>query len=226
MTAVLTIPSAAPPALLKTLRTRLDGADWRDGRATAGNLQPAIKRNEQLSEDDPLAVELGRIALDALYANPSFVAAALPAKNSAPIFNRYCEGSTYGRHIDGAIRPLGPSRMRTDLSATLFLDDPANYEGGELIIESSTGEHEVKLKAGDLVLYAASTIHQVAPVTRGARRAMIFWVQSLVRDGDRRNALYALDLSIQRLRAIDAASAEVLPLTALYHNLLRMWAEP
>lgn len=226
MTTVLTIPAAAPPALLATLRQRLNGAAWRDGRATAGNFDPGVKSNEQLGEDDPLAGELGRAVVSALFANASFVSAALPARLSPPIFNRYGAGGAYGRHTDGAIRPAGAARMRTDLSATLFIDGPDEYDGGELIIESTTGEHAVKLAAGDLVLYDATTIHQVAAVTKGLRRAAVFWVQSLVRDAAQRAALYDLDQSIQRLREIDTANGEVLPLTALYHNLLRMWAEP
>jgi PKHD-type hydroxylase len=227
MTTVLTIPAAVPPALLAALRERLDRALWRDGRATAGNLDPEVKRNEQLGEDDPLAAELGRAVVSSLFSNASFVAAALPARISPPIFNRYAAGGAYGRHIDGAIRPLaGAGRMRTDLSATLFIDSPDDYDGGELIIESTTGEHSVKLGGGDLVLYEATTIHQVAAVTRGVRRAAVFWVQSLVRDAGRRSLLYDLDQSIQRLRAVPAASGELLPLTAAYHNLLRMWADP
>ncbi len=226
MTTLFTIPAAAPAALLAALRQRLQGAAWRDGRETAGNLDPGVKSNEQLGEDDPLAVELGRAVVSALYANPSFVSAALPARVSAPIFNRYSAGAAYGRHIDGAVRPAGAGRMRTDLSATLFIDDPEDYDGGDLTIESTTGEHAVKLAAGDLVLYDASTIHCVAPVSRGVRRAAIFWVQSLVRDPGRRAVLFDLDQAVQRLRAIDAAQSEVLPLTAVYHNLLRMWADP
>ncbi len=226
MTALLTIPAAAPPAMLATLRRRLEGAAWRDGRATSGNLDPGAKSNEQLGEDDPLAVELGRAIVSALYSNATFVSAALPARVSAPIFNRYDAGAAYGRHIDGAIRPMGAGRMRTDLAATLFIDGPDDYDGGELTIGSTTGEHSVKLAAGDLILYDASTIHHVAPVSRGFRRAGIFWVQSLVRDPGRRAVLFDLDKSVQRLRAIDAAQSEVLPLTAVYHNLLRMWADP
>jgi PKHD-type hydroxylase len=226
MTTLLTIPAAAPPALLATLRQKLKGAIWRDGRATAGNFDRGAKSNEQLDEDDPLAVELGRAVISALYANASFVSAALPAQLSAPIFNRYGVGAAYGRHIDGAIRPKGAGRMRTDLAATLFVDGPDDYDGGELTIESTTGEHAVKLAAGDLILYDASTIHHIAPVSRGARRAAIFWVQSLVRDPGRRAVLFDLDQAVQRLRAIDAAHGEVLPLTAVYHNLLRLWADP
>jgi PKHD-type hydroxylase len=223
---MLQIEGALSPEILHDVRARLEAASWSDGRATAGNLSGDVKRNRQLSEDDPLAATLGGAILDALAANPAFASAALPAIVSPPIFNCYGEGEGYGDHIDGAIRPLPRGRMRTDLSATLFLDDVSDYDGGELIIGSAAGEHVVKLAAGDLILYEASTIHRVTPVTRGRRRAAVIWVQSMVQDASRRSALHNLDLSIQRLRAIKAASAEVLPLTALYHNLLRMWAEP
>lgn len=226
MTAMLHIGRALCPESLDRVRARLDGATWADGRATAGNLSGAVKNNRQLAEDDPLAAELGGAILDALARHALFVSAALPAALSPPIFNLHGEGEAYGDHIDGAIRPLGRGRMRTDLSATLFLDDPDAYDGGELVIAGAGEERLVKLAAGDLVLYDATSIHHVAPVTRGRRRAAVFWVQSMVRDGARRAALHSLDLSIQRLRGIEAAAAEVLPLTALYHNLLRMWAEP
>lgn len=223
---MLHIEGALPSASLDLLRRRLDAAVWTDGRATAGNLSGPIKRNRQLAEDDLLAADLGGLVLDALAANPVFASAALPAIVSPPIFNCYGEGEDYGDHIDGAIRPLPRGRMRTDLSATLFLDGPETYDGGELVILGAAGEHLVKLAAGDLILYEASTIHRVSPVTRGRRRAAVLWIQSMVRDAARREALHGLDLSVQRLRQIKAAHGEILPLTALYHNLLRMWAEP
>ncbi len=226
MTAMLHIERFLDPPALAGLGADLDGAVWIDGRATAGNLSGGVKRNRQLGEDDPLAARLGAAVLDALSRNAAFVGAAIPAAISPPIFNRYDAGEEYGAHIDGAIRPLARGRMRTDLSATLFLDDPSTYDGGELIISDSGGERTVKLAAGDLILYEASSVHRVAPVTRGRRRAAVMWIQSLVRDAARRNALYELDQSIQRLRRVEAAAAEALPLVALYHNLMRMWAEP
>ncbi len=226
MTSMLHLQAALDAPTLARVQSRLGGAQWADGRVTAGNLSGAGSNNRQHDENDPLAVELGAAILDALALNALFMSAALPSVISPPIFNAYSEGEAYGDHIDGAIRPLARGRMRTDLSATLFLDDPAAYDGGELLIAGEAGEHSVKLAAGDLILYDTASIHHVAPVTRGRRRAAVMWVQSMVRDAARRNALHGLDLSIQRLRAIDAAHAEVLPLTALYHNLLRMWAEP
>lgn len=226
MTALLHIERLLDPKGLDRLRTRLDGAAWTDGRATAGNLSGGVKNNRQLAEDDPLANELGGTIIDALTRNAAFVSAALPAAISPPIFNSYGEGEGYGDHIDGAIRPLARGRMRTDLSATLFLDEPSGYDGGELIISDASGDHSVKLPAGDLILYDATSIHRVAPVTQGRRRAAVLWVQSMVRDGARRTELRNLDLSIQRLRAMAAAEREALALSALYHNLLRMWADP
>jgi PKHD-type hydroxylase len=226
MAAMLHIEGALEAPALARVRAGLDGAAWIDGRATAGNLSGGAKKNRQLSENDPLAAELGAVILDALSRNPVFVSAALPAIISPPIFNCYALGEEYGDHIDGAIRPLARGRMRTDLSVTVFLDDPEDYDGGDLVVSDLDGDQVVKLPAGDLILYEASSIHHVAPVIRGRRRAAILWVQSLVRDAAQRATLYALDQSIQRLREIDAAKGEVLPLTAAYHNLLRMWAEP
>jgi len=226
MTAVLHIERLIDDDLLRSLKARLDAARWVDGKATAGNLSRSAKHNRQLAEDDPLAIELGAAVLDALSRNAMFTSAALPSVISPPIFNHYGAGEEYGTHIDGAIRPLARGRMRTDLSATLFIDGPTEYEGGDLIIESGGGDHCVKLSAGDLVLYEATSLHRVTAVTSGRRRAAVFWVQSLVREAGRRAALHDLDLSIQRLRAIGPAQGEALALTRLYHNLLRMWAEP
>lgn len=223
---MLHIEGALDRETLARVRARLDAAAWTDGRATAGNLSGAVKKNRQLAEDDPLAIELGATVIDSLAGNSRFMSAALPSVISPPIFNFFGESESYGDHIDGAIRPLARGRMRTDISATVFLDDPSSYDGGELVIANAGGDQSVKLAAGDLILYEASSIHHVAPVTRGRRRAAVLWVQSMVRDAARREALHGLDLSIQRLRGINAASAEVLPLTALYHNLLRMWADP
>ncbi len=223
---MLHIEAAIDADTLARLRLKLDAAAWTDGRATAGNLSGGVKKNRQLAEDDPLSAELGATILDALSRNALLLSAALPAVISPPIFNSYGAGEGYGDHIDGAIRPMARGRMRTDLSATLFLDDPSDYDGGELVIADAAGDHSVKLAGGDLILYEASSIHHVAPVTRGARRAAVMWIQSMVRDAAQRSALHGLDLSIQRLRMVEAAQAEVLPLTALYHNLLRMWAEP
>ena len=223
---MLHIEAAIDADTLAQLRASLDAATWTSGRATAGNLSGNVKNNRQLAEDDPRSAGLGATVLAALSRNALLLSAALPAVISPPIFNCYGEGEGYGDHIDGAIRPLARGRMRTDLSATLFLDDPSDYDGGELVIADAGGDHSVKLAGGDLILYEASSIHHVRPVTRGCRRAAVMWIQSMVRDPAQRSALHGLDQSIQRLRAMEAANAEVLPLTALYHNLLRMWAEP
>jgi PKHD-type hydroxylase len=222
---MIVIPNVLSPAQLGMVRARLEAAAWIDGNATSGHQSARAKRNRQLAEDDPEARALGAIVLDALAASPLFVAAALPLKVYPPLFNRYGEGEGFGDHVDSAVRIRGGSdfRIRSDLSATLFLSDPSEYEGGELIAE---GQAPVKLAAGDLILYPASTVHRVTPVTRGTRFASFFWIQSMVRDTTARAMLFDLDRSIQELTEAAGPDAPALiRLTGLYHNLLRRWAE-
>lgn len=208
-------------------RARLERAEWRDGAATAGTLARAVKRNQQLEDGSPLAVELGNHILRRLGAHPGFIAAALPQRIYPPKFNRYADGGNYGAHVDSAIMQVPGSAVsvRSDLSATLFLVEPEEYEGGELEIEGPFGAQAVKLEAGDMVLYPSSSLHRVAPVTRGARIAAFFWIQSLVADEGARTLLYDLDLAIQGLTpALAADDGRLLKLTGVYHNLLRRWA--
>ena len=224
---LLPIAAALSPDQLAHCRQALGQIEWIDGRATAGHLSIAVKHNEQVSEDHPVGRRLGRLILDALEGNPLFMSGALPAKIVPPLFNRYCEGQSYGPHVDGSVRPVQGSshRVRTDLAATLFLSDVGEYDGGELVIEDTFGPQRVKLAAGSLVLYPASSVHHVAPVTRGARLASFFWIQSLVREDHRRRMLFDLDNSIQGLRRDVPRHRSILELTALYHNLMREWAD-
>jgi PKHD-type hydroxylase len=212
---------------VQTLLNELTAATWSDGRGSAGYLSRGVKNNEQLPDDDPLTLELGKRVLAALETNATFVAAALPLKIVPPLFNRYQESREYGPHIDGAIRPVAgtPHRIRTDLSATLFLSAPDSYEGGELVVEDTAGRREVKLDAGDLVLYSGGSVHHVLPVTRGTRYAVFFWIQSMVRGGAERQLLFDLDCTIQALSASGAEQTELVRLAGIYHNLLRLWAD-
>jgi PKHD-type hydroxylase len=203
-------------------------ADWADGRGTAGYLSNRVKNNAQLPEVHPLALQLGRKILDALEHNAQFHSAALPLKVVPPLFNRYTGGQAYGSHVDGGIRPVAGSseRVRTDLSATLFLSDPAEYDGGELMLEDLFGQRSVKLGAGDLVLYPSTSVHRVTPVTRGVRLASFFWIQSMVRDNEKRALLYELDCVVQILGGAGATQHdEAVRLAGVYHNLLRFWAD-
>jgi PKHD-type hydroxylase len=224
---LLTIPDLLTPDRVAHARQLLDEAIWVDGRATAGAQSARAKDNEQLSEDHPVARELGDLILGALGQSPLFVSAALPSKVFPPLFNRYRGGHAFGTHVDNAIRqvPGTPHRIRTDLSATLFLSAPDEYDGGELQIEDTYGLHSVKLPAGDLVLYPSSSLHHVQPVTRGMRVASFFWIQSMVRDDGARTLLFDLDTAIQRVNLDTPAHAAAVPLTGIYHNLLRRWAE-
>jgi len=221
---LLAIPEVLSKEQLASFRAALDGATWVDGRATAGHQSARAKHNVQLAEDDPLSVRLGGVVLDALDRNPLFVSAALPRRVFPPLFNRYAEGQSFGVHVDNAIRVVKGAgvRLRTDLSATLFLSDPEEYDGGELSIEGGFGLQQVKLPAGHMVLYPASSLHRVESVSRGARLASFFWIQSMVRDDADRAVLFDLDQSIQRL-APEHPSA--IALTGVYHNLLRRWAD-
>jgi PKHD-type hydroxylase len=212
---------------VRQFRQHLDGADWQDGARSAGTLAQHVKANQQLDEDAAVAVSLGNHILRTLGSHPTFISAALPRKIYPPRFNRYGGGGTYGLHVDSAVMPIPGTRdsLRSDLAATLFLAEPEDYEGGELEIETAFGAQAVKLAAGDMVLYPASSLHRVAPVTQGARVASFFWVESMVGDEGKRSLLFDLDQSIQSLAAVlDARDPKLLRLTGVYHNLLRRWA--
>lgn len=226
----MTLPIAQllTPEQVVQFRQALAEAAWVDGSATAGHLSHRVKRNRQLPEMHPVAVKLGDIVMDVLERHPLFTSYALPARVVPPLFNAYSGGEHYGKHIDGAVRPVaGHSiRIRTDISATLFLSEPHEYEGGELVIEDMAGATQsFKLAAGSLLLYPSGSVHSVAPVTQGERLAAFFWVQSLVRSSEHRAALFKLDRNVQHLRTIVPEDASVVELTGLYHNLLRLWAD-
>lgn len=225
---MLAIPDLLDKHGVARLRTIVDSGEWRDGNATSGPQSALAKRNRQLPEDGAAAREAGKLVLEALGRSPLFIAAALPLKIFPPLFNRYEGGEAFGAHIDNAVRIHRASefRVRTDLSATLFLEAPDAYEGGELVIEDNLGAQAVKLPAGHLLLYPASSLHRVEPVTRGARVAGFFWVQSMVRDDGARTILFDLDRAIQAVAADRGQDdREVIRLTGVYHNLLRRWAD-
>lgn len=223
---MIQIPGLLTGEELSQCRALIKGGEWIDGNATSGRQSALAKQNLQLAEGSGAAQDAGAIIRAALGRNPLFVSAALPHTIFPPLFNRYGPGQTFGDHIDNAIRRSGEIRIRTDLSATLFLADPGSYDGGELVIEDTYGLHEVKLSAGDLILYPSSSLHRVEPVTRGTREASFFWIQSLVRDDGRRALLLEMDVAIQKL-TLQAGGADpaIVSLTGAYHNLLRMWAE-
>jgi PKHD-type hydroxylase len=212
---------------VRQMRRHLDAADWQDGAKTAGALAREAKKNLQLDDGSDLAISLGNTILRKLGHHALFISAALPGKIHPPRFNRYADGGNYGMHVDAAMMQIPDTNitMRSDLSVTLFLSEPDEYDGGELEIVSPSGVQAVKLAAGDMVLYPSSSLHRVTPVTRGARIASFFWIQSMVREDRQRGLLFDLDMAIIRMTQ-EAGSDGVLPLTAVYHNLLRMWAEP
>ena len=224
---LLHVPGVLSADLVVRARQVLDGADWVDGRVTAGPQSSRAKQNLQLPESSPAARELGDLILAALQRSPLFMSAALPLKVYPPMFNRYGGGHSFGSHVDNAIRqvPGSPHRVRTDLSATLFLAPPDSYEGGDLVIADTYGTHAVKLPAGDMVLYPSTSLHHVTPVTRGERIASFFWIQSLVRDDGQRTLLFDMDAAIQQLAADAPDHPSTVQLTGVYHNLLRQWAE-
>ncbi len=229
---LITIEKVLTADQVREARTRLAAAEWVDGRVTAGYQAQEVKRNAQIPENSPVAKELGEVILAGLARSPRFMSAALPLRVFPPMFNSYAGGQTFGTHVDTAIRQLSSTgqRIRTDLSATLFLTPPEEYEGGELVVEDSYGEKRVKLAAGDMVLYPATSLHRVEPVTRGNRISSFFWMQSMIRQDAHRTLLFELDQAIQRLAgSADAQMAEVkassVQLTGVYHNLLRQWAE-
>jgi len=221
------IPAVLDSGQIDECLRELSAAEWSDGRGSAGYLSQTVKSNHQLPDTHPIGKKLGETILRALEGNALFVSAALPHKILPPLFNRYDDGRQYGAHVDGAIRPISgtPYRVRTDLSATLFLSAPDEYDGGELIIEDAFGPREVKLEAGAMVLYPGGSVHRVAPVTRGRRFAAFFWIQSMIRDDNQRRILFDLDVAIQALAADGAAQSELVRLAGVYHNLLRAWAE-
>lgn len=225
---MIAIPDLLDTAQVTRLRGLIDAAEWIDGNATSGHQSALAKKNEQLPENSPAAREAGAMVLDALGKSPLFFAAALPLKVFPPLFNRYGEGQTFGTHVDNAIRIQRGTefRIRSDLSMTVFLEDPAAYDGGELVVEDHFGVQRVKLPAGHAVLYPSSSLHHVTPVTRGVRVASFFWMQSMIRDDSDRRILFDLDQSVQRLTAqLGGTDRSVIELTGVYHNLLRRWAD-
>jgi PKHD-type hydroxylase len=224
---LLQIPDVLNAQEVTRARARLDASDWIDGRVTAGYQSSRVKDNEQMPEDHPAARELGEMILGALQRNPLFISAALPLRVFPPLFNRYRGGHSFGNHVDNAIRQVTGTamRIRTDLSATLFLAEPDEYDGGELVVEDTYGVHSVKLPIGHMVLYPSTSLHHVRPVTRGARVASFFWIQSMLRDDAERTLLFDLDTAIQRLTVDMPNHPAAVQLTAVYHNLLRRWAD-
>lgn len=224
---LITIPDVLKQEQVRNARRLLDESQWVDGRVTAGHQSARTKDNLQLPENHPVAEELGDMVLTALGQNALFIAAALPLRVFPPLFNRYAGGQSFGTHVDNAIRQVSRTghRIRTDLSATLFLAEPEEYEGGELVVEDTYGVHSVKLPAGHVVLYPATSLHHVKPVTRGARVASFFWIQSMIREDSRRTLLFDLDTSIQQISRDLPTHPSAVSLTGVYHNLIRQWAE-
>lgn len=225
---LLQIPSVLSKAEVAACRKAIDAAAWVDGNTTSGFQAALAKRNEQLPQDSREAKEQGAAIVSALERNPLFVSAALPHTILPPLFNRYGEGHGFDNHVDNAIRtdPATGRRMRTDLSATLFLSEPDSYDGGELTVEDAYGAHSVKLEAGDMILYPATSLHNVTPVTRGLRIASFFWIQSLVRSDAHRTLLFDMDVAIQQLgQKVGQDDPSIVALTGTYHNLLRQWAD-
>lgn len=224
---MLHVPDVLSADQVREIRASLDATEWVDGRETVGDQGARVKRNRQLPEQSAVGRELGKTILGALARNPLFFSAALPLRFVPPLFNLYEGGEHYGLHVDGSVRsvPGTGEQLRTDLSCTLFLCDPEDYEGGELEVVDTYGTHEVKLPAGDLILYPSSSLHRVHPVTRGARVCSFFWLQSMVRDDRQRAMLFELDQVIEKLRGRLGECEESIALTGQYHNLLRMWSE-
>lgn len=220
------VPNVLSKAQVQTLRLSLDSAEWIDGNETSGPQAALAKRNRQVRESSKARAEGARVVLEALGKSGLFFSAALPLRIFPPLFNRYDAGHGFASHVDNAVRFSGDERVRTDLSATLFLSEPDEYEGGELSIEDTYGVHEVKLPAGDLILYPASSVHQVMAIGSGARLAAFFWIQSMIRDDGQRALLLNLDSNIQQLsKRVGADDPQIVSLTGIYHNLLRRWAE-
>lgn len=224
---LLALPDVLSADQVAYARGKLELADWGSGLMSAGHQGARVKNNRQLAETDPLAVELGEMILQALGRNAMFLSFALPLRVLPPMFNRYGVGETFGTHVDGAIRNIPGThlRLRTDLSCTLFLCEPDEYDGGELCVEHTYGSQSVKLPAGHMVVYPSTSLHHVAPVTRGTRTAAFFWLQSLVRDNAQRALMFDLDTGIQQLSTDHPDHPAAVKLTGVYHNLLRLWAQ-
>jgi PKHD-type hydroxylase len=224
---LLQIPDVLTADQVAEAKRLFERAGWVDGKVTAGHQSARAKDNMQLAEGSAEAKELGQMVLAALQRSPLFVTAALPLQVFPPLFNRYQGGQSFGTHVDNAIRqvPGTPHRIRTDLSATLFFSGPDEYDGGELVVEDTYGVHSVKLPPGHLILYPSTSLHHVRPVTRGARICSFFWIQSMVRDDSDRSLLFDLDTAIRQISQRDADHPAVVPLTGVYHNLIRRWAE-
>jgi PKHD-type hydroxylase len=224
---LLAVPDVLTKAQVAEARGVLERADWVDGRVTAGHQSARSKDNQQLAEGSEEARRLGDWIVAALQQSPLFVSAALPLRVFPPLFNRYSGGQSFGTHVDNAVRqvPGTPHRLRTDLSATLFLAEPDEYDGGELVVEDTYGVHSVKLPAGHLILYPATSLHHVRPVTRGARLASFFWIQSMIKDDGERTLLFDLDNAARRLSVDHPDHPSAVQLTGVYHNLLRRWAD-
>ena len=222
------IPNVLDAAQLVSLRERLERSNsWVDGRVTAGYQGAPVKFNQQIDERSQVALECQRIIVPALERNPLFISAVLPNVVYPLMFNRYSEGMTFGAHVDGSVRisPRDGRKIRTDVSATLFLTNPEDYDGGELQVQDTYGHHSVKLAAGEMVVYPATSLHNVTPITRGVRTSCFFWVQSLVRDDQQRALLYEMDGAIQRLNQTNADETARRSLIGCYHNLVRIWSE-
>ena len=222
------IPNVLSKAQVQYFREEMSKVEWVNGKVTTGTLSATVKQNQQLAEEHPLTQHLGNIILEALGKHPLFLSAALPLDILSPFFNRYENNESFGFHVDNSIRNIRGTqqRLRTDLSCTVFLSEPEEYEGGDLVVEDTYGYHEVKLPAGDLILYPSTSVHEVTAVTQGCRIASFFWVQSMIRDDANRHMLFNLDQTIQNLRTqLGDTHAEVVKLTSMYHNLIRKWAE-
>jgi PKHD-type hydroxylase len=224
---LLPIPGILTADQVAHARRTLEAAEWVDGRVTAGHQSAKAKDNAQIPENHPAAREVGEMILAALGQNALFISAALPSRVFPPLFNRYSGGQAFGTHVDNAIRQIGATghRIRTDLSATLFFAGPDEYDGGELVVEDTFGTHEVKLPPGHLILYPSTSLHHVNPVTRGTRLCSFFWIQSMVRDDGQRTLLFDLDSAIQGINHVTPDHPATVPLTGVYHNLLRQWVE-
>lgn len=219
------IPNVLTAAEIARCREVMEKAAWVDGRVTAGHQSAQVKFNLQLPENAPEARELGDMVLDALGRSNLFMSAVLPKQVFPPLFNRYDAGMTFGAHVDNAVRAGNGARIRTDVSSTLFISGPEDYDGGELVVQDTYGEHTAKLPAGDMIVYPATSLHNVTPITRGSRIASFFWTQSMIRDESRRSLLFDMDMAIIKLGRDHPDHASNVELTAVYHNLLRQWAE-
>ena len=222
---MIRIPNVLTPEQIARCREVIEKAAWVDGRVTTGHQSAKVKNNLQLPENSPEARELAGMVITALARNNLFISAVLPKQVSTPQFNRYDAGMTFGAHVDNAIRGAANARIRTDVSSTLFISPPEDYDGGELVVDDTYGKHSVKLPAGDLIVYPSTSLHHVTPITRGSRMASFFWTQSMIRDESRRSLLFDLDKAIIKLGRDHPDHASVVELTSVYHNLLRQWAE-